>query len=482
MAPIELRLLAAMLYKGDFDPIVKGHIGPTHFLTDTGKILYQFITTYHNSSNGAAKFPSLAVVRNRFDNIDIPDPDPGDNISALAHEVRVSKARDDLRKHALEAQTVADSSDDPFHHLSRLSADIRGMDPMAVRNGHVSIAKSLESVLENYERGDILPLGIPWPWPSLTAASKGMHRGEFYVICGRPKSRKTFVAIYVGIHAFMREHQRVLFFTPEMPPQQVLLRAIATASASRYQEFKNSALDEAEHFRLLELARTYAQVDEDDGSYQLRLRSAIKGLPEGQLPSFDVVQSTGQSVSWMASQVELYRPTIVIVDSFYRHAHEGRKNDTDYKVVGAIARELKNLAMSENLVVIGTHQLNRDASKQVGDLGNMSYADAVGQELDLGLRVITQSVNGVGKSALINLGGREVPFDGLFINNIPCVDFSEQGIITNRAVVEKWLEKDSDEEAKEEIKKMKKKTVESVLEEESKKNGKSGNALFEPVA
>ena len=442
-----------MLHRGDFGPLIQGDITAEHFETDAGKIVHNFITGYVTQTDREARYPSLGIIRNRFTNLELPDPDPGDDLRALVHETVMMKTKADLRRIATDLQTISMNSDNPHDALPGILGSLKKLTDAGQRSKHLSLSGSFNEILENYDYGAILPNGIPWPWPALNDATKGMQRKEFVVLAGRPKSRKTFVALCVATYAMKHHHARVLVFTPEMPRMQIMLRIVSFLSGIHYAEFKNSKLDDAEHLMLLESAKSYAKLTrENEHDYHLRLKRDLH-LPSGIMPSIDVVESTGKTVSWMEAQIEMYRPDIVICDSFYRQAPENtKKSDADWKAMTAISRSLKDLAMTTNTCIIGTHQMNRGAEGQIGTLSNMALADAIGQDADVIFRIITQTVQGMGRSAIIVLGGREVPFDGIFINNEPCYDYSQVGVITSKQTIVKWLKEDDNAAAEEEAK------------------------------
>lgn len=450
-----------MLHSGNFTPIVQGEISAEHMTTEQGKVLFNFITTYRSSTDGVARYPSLSVVRGRFSNsaLELPDPDPGDSLEALVYETQTQMMRSRIQEISLELDTLAKSSDGLIEPLLKKQAEMRRMTDKLQRSKHISLATGIEDVLADYDNGILIPDGIPWPWQSLNGPTKGIQKGEFTIIAGRPKSRKTFTALSVAAHAFFYHHARVLVFTPEMKRKMILLRLVAFLCKLRYAEFKDSTLDQAEEMRLIEAAKKYGKFpDEDDESYSFRLRSSIPDLPPGALPSLDIIESTGRSVTWMESQIELFHPDIVIADSFYRQSPEGAaRNDTDHKVMTKLSRNIKDMAMTHHVAMIGTHQLNREADSKVGSLSNLGYSDAFGQDMDNGFRVITGTIEGKQVSALVMLGGREVPFEGLLINNVPCVDFSEIGPIKNKKTVANLLKQEDEEEAKEEAEEARKK-------------------------
>ncbi len=455
MQAIELRLLTKMLHEGNFNPIIDGAIDLSHFETDLGKIIFNFIATYAQQTDGEVKWPSLAIVKHRVNGAaELVDPDPGDTVHALVYETQRQRQKSRIRQLAMDLQTMSTSSDNPVEELPAYIGALKTITESTKNTKHASLCDSIEDVLINYESGSILPDGVPWPWASMQKATRGIHEKEFIVLSGRPKTRKTFLALFILSYAFKYHNERVLIFSPEMPRMQVLLRVVAMLADLRYSEFKNSALDDAERMRLLEVAKRYIKYStEADSEYHARLTLNVGGDPE-RPPSLDIVESAGKPISWMQTQIEMYRPKIVLCDSFYRQPTDAsRKNDTEQARVTLASRALKDLAMTTGTAIFGTHQINREGNKSVGDLSNLSFTDAVSQDADLILRAITQNVDGKGRTALVVLGGREVPFEGIFINNEPCVDFTEIGPIENRKTVEKWMANDEDKESKEEAKK-----------------------------
>lgn len=463
MVNIELRLFAKMLQTGNFGPIIRGEIAQQTMTTQQGAILFDFVTTYRTATDGVARFPSLSIVRSRFVNsgIELPDPDPGDSLEALVYETQTQHIKARAQDIAIELDTLAKSSDGLLEGLTKNVNALRKLTDRLHVAKHTSLATGIEDIIADYDLGAIMPEGIPWPWDSMTRPTKGMQRGDFIIVAGRPKSRKTFTALSIAAHAMVHHHARVLIFSPEMKRRMVLLRVIAFVCGLRYAELKDTQLSELEIMNLTEAARRYGRMpDEDDDQYGFRLHTTIPDLPPGACPSIDIVESTGRSLSWMEAQIELYQPDIVVADSAYRQPPDGqKKNDTDHKIMTALSRGLKDMAMSQNVVLLATHQLNREAESKVGSLSNLGYSDAFGMDLDLGLRVITGKIEGRDVSALVVLGGRELPFEGILINNVPCCDFSEIGPIVNRKTVANLLAQEDEAEAKEEAEEVRRKAT-----------------------
>lgn len=460
----ELALLARMLKDSNFAPITRGDVTDTDFLTDGGRLVYQFVANYRHTTQGAARWPSLDIVRERFKDTDIELPEPtGERDAArLVFEVSDRRARKEIADLAEYLDlSSADFTSDTLAAIQGAIDTLKRIQNRAGVSSQMDLSGELSSILVDYACGDILTNGAPWPWPSLTVATKGLHAKEFVVIAGRPKSRKTFVALSVAAHAMLTTGARVLFVSPEMPGRQILLRLVAFLASIRYTEFKDAKLNEDELARFISVAETFLRVSgQDDDKYTAHLASHLPNMPEGAMPAFIVVEGTNKPVSWIEAQIEVHQPDIVIVDSFYRLSTAGgKKSDADWKVVTQISRALKDMAMTTGVALIGTHQMNRESEGKVGSIGNMALADAIGQDADLIIRVITGKMNGEDRSALYVLGGREAPFDGVIINNKPCWDYSEICPIENIKQVEELLKREDEVDGEKSAAELRKKSA-----------------------
>lgn len=453
MVNIELQLLATILHTGRYDPIVSGELTDREFLTNEGKVIFNFVRTFREEANGEARYPSLSIVQNRFRNAGfiLPTPAPADDVSALLHEVRIQRMRADMR---VIGQQLLDGAegDDPLSTITSQFSSLREMSTKAQPLRHLSLKDAAFDLLMRYESGDILKQGIEWPWPTLQEHTKGVQRKEFVVFAGRPKSRKTFTALKVMAHAALRGH-RALIFTPEMPPDQIMMRMVGHMAKVRYRELKGGELDPEEYERFCTIVDLYGNLTGDEEKYRYKLRTAFDkhDLPDDALPGVDIIQSTNKPVSWLSAQISAHAPDIAMVDSFYRQAPDvSRKNGSETDRVTGVSRGLKDLSMEHNLPIIGTHQINRAGDKDVGNLSNLALADAIGQDADIIVRVVTGKLNGQDCSALAVLGGRELPIEGVLIHSIPCINFDEIAAITNKKQVEDLMKQEDAEEAKEE--------------------------------
>lgn len=449
MVHVELRLISTMAARGDFRPIVQGDVSAKSFVTDQGKIVFNFIVNYHSITSGSARWPSLAILRSRFAaaGFEFPDPDPGDTVDALVNEIRTQSARRDIKSLAGDLTRIADMPD-PTEHLGQVVGLLRNVLDTTQHSKRVSLRGDIQAVLEQYDSGSILQDGIPWPWESLQKATRGMQRKEVVYFVGRPKMKKTFVALKVAAHAFTSGYSGIVF-TPEMPPPIMLLRTIAHMAGVRYTELKNGSLSDEELTRLLALASEYGRIEDPDDS--------TSTLTSKDGTDLYVLQSANRSVSWMQAQVALLKPKWILIDSLYRHIPEGgRKHDADWKVVTSLSRSVKDFTMDDDIATIATHQLNKTAATKGGAAGleDIAFADAISQDADLILQCISGILEERPRTAIKVLGGREVPFEGLLINSSPCQDFSEVGEVLKMSTIKKLMAQSAKDESNSQTKNM----------------------------
>lgn len=451
MAAAELELIAALLNVGDLAPIHSGAFRVEHCLTNEGKALHHFLSSYKYVTEGAGRVPTRNVILERFDTLahDLPEITATPDVGALLHEVHIASMRSKLSDFALEIAETANAVD-PMGEIVTIRRKLDQITAEISPDRYYGFDTHLDEVLENYATGMILPYGIPWFWPGLQDATRGMQRGEFIILSGRPKTRKTFVALKALVHAFLLGY-RILVFTPEMHPMQILLRAAAMAANLRYDPFKKGQLNHDELEALIELVEEYGNprfAMDQEGEFQAEYgddRAQARAM-------FRILKATNRPVSYIENKIEEMKPDVVFVDSFYRLAGDNsRKSDSDHKVMTSISRDLKDMASEHEVVVLGTHQINREGSKKVGSLDNLAYADAFGQDADMVLRVITNKrEDEPDLSALVVLGGRETTIDGVLIHNEPCSDFDEIGIITDlKKVMAMLQQEEADQEGDE---------------------------------
>lgn len=459
MSTIALELIAAMLKTGDLSPIHRGEFRREHCTDNGSELLFDYLSSYRQISQGQGHVPAMSVVRDRFPHLLLPETSEVVDLPGLVYEARSYKTR--LRIQTLASKMVsALEAADPISELRTVRMEFDEVMKDAASSRDLSFLDSALDILDDYSQKNILKEGIPWPWEALQHATQGLHGGEFYIIAGRPKSRKTFIALYVAACLVRFFKMRVLFISPEMPARQVMLRFIAFLGEVHYSQFKRGDLAPHEEDSLFgTVSGLLDSMNSMPGIIHGTPTDDLAGYSEpgigiapGSEGAFVVAKATSQPVTFIEAKIQEHRPHVVIVDSFYRLGMAGgsKTYDSDWKVITSVSRMLKDMAMEHDVALIGTHQLNREADEKIGNLANLGYSDAIGQDCDMALRVITAKRASGDKSALIVLGARETDVEGVLIHNVPCSNFSqiEPLVPGNRSKLLKML---TEEEASEDI-------------------------------
>lgn len=472
MSTIALEAIAAMIKAGDIGPIHRGEFRREHCPDAGSETLFDFLSNYRMISHGAGHVPAMSVINDRFPHITLPETAAVLDIGGLVHESRVYKTKLNIQT-LTDAMVGALESSDPLAELRAVRAKFDEVLKDATPQRDLSFEDCAIDILDDYRAKMILKQGVPWPWKALHNATQGLHPGEFYIIAGRPKSRKTFVALYIAAYLVKVFRLRVLFISPEMMPRQVMLRFMAFIAEVDYAQFKKGELiphEEEQLFEMISMVHDLmtgllTPMDGDGGM----VYSETDAVGHGR-GAFIVSKATGQSISYIESKIKEHRPHVVFVDSFYRLGLAGGvKYDSDWKVLTSVSRMLKDICTDHEVPLIGTHQLNREADEKVGGLANLGYADAIGQDCDMAFRVITAHRKSGDRSALVMLGARETSCEGVIINNEPCSNYTEIEEITpdNRKKIASMLV--SEEEA------------EKIAEaEEAQKSGKKAAPKRDP--
>jgi replicative DNA helicase len=246
-----------------------------------------------------------------------------------------------------------------------------------------------------------------------------MNKQAFIVIYGRPKSMKTWIALKMAVHAYVEARRRVLFYSREMPPEEVLERVACILAKVDYTEFINGRLQP-------ELAqRAFLML------HELADDERMVGSQGAVMPYFIVVSdreaSDGGGVSWLSAKIEEYKPDVVFADGMYLMKDDRTKSRTiDWKNITHISQDMKHMARRFEIPIVGITQANRSAEKAKGeDLTELSYSDAIGQDADAvfrtsATRLVDPNTKKTYASLLITAPGlRKGVFHGMILRAEP---------------------------------------------------------------
>jgi replicative DNA helicase len=424
---LELALLSRIIQTKDFGIIEKMQITKEYFTLPESIELFNYLRSiyYGMTTDGTrGQIPSAEMVRMHFPSYyDFPS---NDSVPILADQLRKEKIKLDILTLAQDLTVRAER--DPMDALAQLKTQTSVISTLEEVGEELSMAGSHDLLMQNYMRVQTMDglLGLPFPWKAVNDETQGMQNGTFQVIYGRPKSMKSWIAIWMAVYIYTYCRKRVLFYSREMPPRQVAQRVAASIARVDYKAFLQAKLQPELQAHLF----TILQELIDDESAAARVA--------GNQPMFLIVtdrkkgsKGSGGGVGWLEQKIRDYKPDIVFVDGMYLMKDDRTNSRSiDWKNVAHISQDLKGCAQDFDIPLVGVTQANRSAQKTKGDdLTELSYADALGQDADAVFRVTKKNVvNEQTKQKVTEIfltapGLREGDFDGIVLHAHPATHF-----------------------------------------------------------
>jgi replicative DNA helicase len=426
MQNVELRLLAKVIRTNDFRALIKAKITPDMFETYEAKALYETLWQHYTNPATAGELPSPEFINSRHPKIILDfKAKKNTKVRTLCEELRREAMIRKLRDLHEEVGEIIDR--DPMEALNRLRTGAHLIQTMTATSRDVLLSEAFDEIKREYEtiRSQGGVVGIPYPWKELTRATGGMLPEELIILYGRLKSMKTFVGCWVAADAYFRQNRRVLFYSAELSPKVVAKRIAAAICRIDYGAMKRGELTKRERRDLFDMLETLAKDEEAMGRGQHRPALLITSDKDG---------GGMGGVSHIHAKAEEFEPDLIIVDSYYRLRDDRTgKHDYDWRAQSNIVQDLKHLAQQRQIPVIGISQANRASKEREMNSGmeDSSYADATGQEADLGIRIVLGEKNSNGTQYITGIiaAAREFEAYGFVLEVQPFHKFSWKGWI-----------------------------------------------------
>jgi replicative DNA helicase len=205
----------------------------------------------------------------------------------------------------------------------------------------------------------------------------GLHDGELTIIAGRPGMGKTSLALQMGTNIVAAKKDGdiypngVVFFSCEMPHEQVAMRMLAAEARVDVARLRTGMIAAGDWSRLtaaaIEMGRWPLWVDDKGALTLVELRAKLRRC-------MLEAQSIGATIR------------LVIVD-YLQLMKEPAKESFREQEVSAISQGLKNVAKEYGLPVIAISQLNRDVEKRAEkgkrpQLSDLRESGAIEQDAD----------------------------------------------------------------------------------------------------
>lgn len=393
----------------DLKPVIKARLTADHLFLPETKNALTFIFDHYNRYNVV---PSLELFKAEFPTF--PFQTTSDPVEALVEEIQSQALYRDLA--AQLDEVIRQSREDPRKALDTLQGSVARMTAQFGTTTDIDATQSLADARAEYQRvkAGHGRLGIAWPWPRLSEATLGIQRQELIVFYARPKSLKSWLMIVAAQHAHSLGF-KVLFITFEMPTAQIRRRLHAVFTSMDYARLRKGALTPAEEKRYFEDLEAFSEMPP----------FIISGCDEA---------DAKDGVIGLKAKIKEYDPDIIFVDGIYLMRDDrAQRNNADHEMIRHIVVDLKRMALTLNIPVVGSSQANRDAEKLKGkSTREVAFSDAIVQNADYLIRILTDETSKANREAVLKTPAiREDEGCTFTINTFVAQDFSQKAVLAD---------------------------------------------------
>ena len=432
----QLALCSRVLKTGDISPVLNFGITPDDFTNGEARALWGYILDYYIQPESRGSVLSVGQLGKWFSDYQLPDDRPSTTLEALCYEVRSERIRVEMNTALIKcAEDIVQPAANPGPPISALQTVVSRLLALGTTaNTDMSLKYGLDRLQQKLRlarQGHDLSV-LCWPWEALQKATFGIQQDDYVVFYGRPKSMKTWILVKLIAHAWEYE-KPVLVYTKEMTQDNIYLRATSCICRLLYDELREAGAAEGRPLS-------------PEGAAQLSaLSQMVLSTPHlGNLLTVLSGRDTsgGDTVAWLDSKVDQYKPALIFIDGMYLLTDQ-RKSKEPNQRVQSISRDLRQMNLQTGVPIIATMQANRKAAAHNdANLDEIAFSDALGQDCTIAARVIKDK-NAPTVSVIIG-GSREFKLHGLRINAIPARDFSYIETLTE-SDIEKAKEADQSE-------------------------------------
>jgi hypothetical protein len=438
----EMALCYRVLKTKDIAPVLDFGITIDDFISHEAKALWATIIGYYNHPQSAGSVLDPYVLRIDNKNFAVGDDMSGHSIQSLCTEVRKYRVKAESNQAIVDfTQAMAFHEIDPMGPLAVLNGHVTRLQALGTRaNTDVSLLQGIQGIKQRIllAKSGVDFSKMSWPWQPLQDETFGVQPDDYVVFYGRPKSMKTWVLAYLIYWAFAQE-RRVLVYTKEMTPDNVYMRTVACILKIAYAELRGAVMSQYKPMSPAEemaLDATIAYIQSDPSVSNLVTVLSGRDVGAGM-----------DTVPWLASKVDKYKPAILFVDGLYLLS-DHQKHNSDHQRVMHISRDLRDLVLGLKTPVIATMQANRKAAgHREANLDELAYSDALGQDATIAARVINDK-NSPTISVIIG-GSREFNLHGFRIHGVPAKSFDFHSVLTEQDIKKATEDDHGEEEAKE---------------------------------
>ncbi|MEN8718375.1 MAG: replicative DNA helicase [Sulfurovum sp.] len=302
--------------------------------------------------------------------LEILSANPITNTTAYVKEIKDSAVKRELATLATTIKKVAIEEDVTSNEalntiqseLYKISTDSSTSE---LKDMEVVSTDTMAYIQKMKEMGNHHLIGETTGFDALDRKTTGFNEGDLVIIAARPAMGKTALVLNMALKN-VEANKGVIFFSLEMPAEQLFLRMLAAKTSIPLQNLRKGDLDDNQWTNLSgavnDLERKKLFVD-DGGSVNInQLRARVRKL----------AQNEDNNIS------------LVIID--YLQLMQGTGTKDRHQEVSDISRGLKMLAREMKIPIIALSQLNRGLENRPDKrpmLSDLRESGAIEQDADI---------------------------------------------------------------------------------------------------
>ena len=364
---VERGFISKLVETKDFKLLKDQQIEP-YFLTGDNRRVYQFISKTFKETG---EVPTPRVLNQKFPSYELEEHEVegtttvGTDESLLywCKELRVKAKHNKMADITEEVAKMLDEgkTEDAYALMKK---GVWKIEDEIVESSSVDITKHTEDRKDKYleRKRNKGMMGIPTGIPHLDYILKGLVDETLTTLIANTGVGKTWFIVLLGAYAMLAGYKVVVFIT-EMSTDIMQDRFEAMLFGMmygdfNYKDFKAGNLSP-------EAEERYFEFLEDD------------------LPKLEpLVIETATGISSVVSVIEREKPDLVLIDGAYLMEDEQGAKD-DWLRVTHITRDLKKTAKNWHIPMVINTQADKNTAKKTGpELGNIMYAQSIGQDSD----------------------------------------------------------------------------------------------------
>ncbi|PRM88783.1 replicative DNA helicase [Aliarcobacter cryaerophilus] len=371
---IERAVLSSIFFNPEELEDVLGVLKPKDFYLPAHKSIFEAIVKLHSEDMPIDE----DFVRNRVDKKEVNDgvlleilsANPITNTAAYVKEIKDASVKRELATLATTIKRVAiedeisanealDTIQGELYKISTNSATSELKDMKTVTSDTLAYIEKMKKLGNKYL------IGQTTGFEALDKKTTGFNEGDLVIIAARPAMGKTALVLNMALKN-VEQGKGVIFFSLEMPAEQLMLRMLAAKTSIPLQNLRKGDMDDKEWSNLSaafdDLNSKKLFVD-DGGSINInQLRARVRKL----------------------AQIQENNISLVVID--YLQLMQGLGNKDRHQEVSDISRGLKMLARELKIPIVALSQLNRGLESRPDKrpmLSDLRESGAIEQDADI---------------------------------------------------------------------------------------------------